>query len=164
MIQNFVNAENVSLAHLLYEQHLISSTQKESTDDNDIGGQSFVVTDPNPPVTFSDIYLLLTTLSKTPMHFDLVPAIPLFLLSYLVESYALLQYRYLPRILPPVPKSLVQLQPALFAVSNAHTIVDDSRARLAPEKGGLGYSAPVNTLDGMCMEVGAWNRNVAKGA
>lgn len=98
------------------------------------------------------------------MQFDLVPAIPLFVLAYLVESYALLQYRYFPRILPPVPKSLVQLQPALFAVSNAHTIADDSRARLAPEKGGLGYAAPVTTLDGMCMEVGAWNRNVAGGA
>ena len=98
------------------------------------------------------------------MHFDIVPAIPLFLLSYLVESYALLQYRYFPQILPSVPKSLVQLQPALFAVSNAHTIVDDSRARLAPEKGGLGYSPPVTSLDGMCMEVAAWNRNVVKEA
>lgn len=163
MIQNFVNAENVSIAHLLYEQRLVSPASKDSS--VDIGGQSFVVTDPNPPLAFGDLYLLLTTLSKTPTHFSLVSGMPLFLFSYLVEWYVLLQYRYLPWILPPVTnKNLLSLQPALFAVCNPHTIVDDSRARAKPEHGGLGYSAPVTSLDGFCREVEAWNRKAAKSA
>lgn len=160
VIQNFVNAQNVSIAHLLYEQRLATTNK---TNNIDIGGQSFVITDPNSPTTFSDVYLLLTTLSKTPTHFTIVPAIPLFLFSYLVEWYSLLQHRYL-SFLPPIRGSLVQLQPALFAVSNPHTIADDSRARLRTEQGGLGYRGVITTLDGMCKEVEEWNRSVMGGA
>ena len=98
------------------------------------------------------------------MNFTYVSAVPLFLMSYAVESYALIHYRYLSWLLPPLSWDLAQLQPALFSVSNVHTIADDSRARLKPEQGGLGYSAPVNTLDGMCKEVESWNRNVTKDA
>lgn len=163
MIQNFVCAENVSIAHLLYEQRLVSPASKDSN--VDIGGQSFVITDPNPPITFSDLYLLLSTLSKTPTHFTIVPGMPLFLFSYLIEWYILLQYRYLSSILPPVTdEGLLNLQPALFAVCNPHSFVDDSRAREKPENGGLGYSAPITTLDGFCREVEEWNRKKAKSA
>lgn len=98
------------------------------------------------------------------MNFTIVSAVPLFLFSYLVEFYAIIQYRYLSWLLPPLPWELAQLQPALFAVSDVHTIADDSRARLKPEQSGLGYSAHITTLDGMCKEVEAWNRNVTKGA
>ncbi|KAI9045797.1 putative 3-beta hydroxysteroid dehydrogenase/isomerase family protein [Aspergillus affinis] len=156
VIQSFVNAENVSIGHLLYEQRLIEHT-KHSDQLPDIGGQAFIVTDPNPAITFGDLYLLLTTLVKTPMSFPVVPAVPFFLISYMVEWYALLQHLYLPW-LPKVKRDLAQLQPGLFSISNVHVIADDSRARLSPEQGGLGYSAPITTLEGMCKEVDEWNR------
>jgi hypothetical protein len=160
-IHSFVNAENVSIAHLLYEQRLIEHSSSPTTLPN-IGGQAFAITDPNAPITFSDIYLLLTTLAKTPVKFPRAPVVPFILVSYLVEWYAVLQHRYLPWLLPRVKGDLAQLQPGLFAISNAHIIADDSRARKSPEQGGLGYSAPISTLEGVCKEVRAWNES--KGA
>lgn len=163
VIQNFVNAENVSIAHLLYEQRLISPaiSDKDKTSKVDIGGQSFVVTDPNPPITFGDMYLLLSTVTKTPTTFPAYPCILFFLISYLIEWYVFFSERCLSWLLPPLTnKDLLQLQPALFAVCNPHTIVDDSRAREKPGLGGLGFAAPITTMDGMCREVEAWNRRV----
>ncbi|PWY76280.1 NAD(P)-binding protein [Aspergillus heteromorphus CBS 117.55] len=160
IIQNFVNAENVSLAHLLYEQRLLEHAANPTSRPN-CGGQAFVVTDPNPAISFADFYLLLCTLSKTPVAFPPVPAIPFLLLSYLVEWYALLQRIYLPWLLPPVSGDLAQMQPALFAISTVHVVVDDGRARRAPEEGGLGYNPPISTLYGLCKELGDWNRRHA---
>lgn len=60
--------------------------------------------------------------------------------------------------LPKVSGDLAILQPALFSISDVNVIADDSRARLKPEQGGLGYSAPLTSLDGMCKEVEEWNR------
>lgn len=162
IIQNFVNAENVSIAHLLYEQRLIEQTPERPHLPN-IGGQSFIVTDPNPAISYSDIYLLLPTLAKTPVKFPTVNPAPLFAFSYFVELYAVVQHCFLPW-LPRVTGDLAQLQPALWAVSTVHTVADDSRARKSPEEGGLGYRAPITTLDGMCKEVYEWNRNLEKNA
>ncbi|KAL2824618.1 hypothetical protein BDW59DRAFT_162272 [Aspergillus cavernicola] len=159
-IQNFVNAENVSIAHLLYEQRLIEHTNNPSTLPN-IGGQAFVVTDPNPAITFGDIYLLLTTLATTPIRFPEVSPLPMLILSHLVEWYILLQHLYLPR-LPKATGEMAQLQPALFSISNPHIIIDDSRARKSPGEGGLGYAPPLTSLDGMCKEVENWNRLAAE--
>ncbi|KAJ5585126.1 uncharacterized protein N7459_004926 [Penicillium hispanicum] len=156
IIQSFVNAENVSIAHLLYEQRLLEQGQPHSSLPN-IGGQSFVVTDPNPAIAFADIYTLLVTLSKTPVAFPDVPPIPLFLLSYLVEAYVLIQYKYLPWLLPKLGSNLSQIQPSLFAIADVHCIAEDSRARKAPEHGGLGYNPPLTTLEGMCKQLLDWN-------
>ncbi|GFG24518.1 sterol-4-alpha-carboxylate 3-dehydrogenase, decarboxylating [Aspergillus udagawae] len=158
VIQSFVNAENVSIAHLLYEQRLLEHTASPAQFPN-IGGQAFTVTDPNPAIAFSDIYLLMTTLAKTPIRFPRVPPVPFLLLSYLLEWYALLQHIYLPRLLPKITGDLAPLQPALFAISDVHTFADDSRARMAPADGGLGYVAPITTLEGMCKQVLEWNRS-----
>ncbi|KAL4896528.1 hypothetical protein BDV59DRAFT_108314 [Aspergillus ambiguus] len=158
VIHSFVNAENVSLAHLLYEQRLIEHTNNPDDRPN-IGGQSFVVSDPNPAVSFSDVYLLLTTLSKTPVNFPRVPAIPFFLLSYLVEWYAVFQHSYCPW-LPRVVGDLAQMQPGLFFITNVHTFADDSRARKSPEQGGLGYAPSITTLAGMCKQLVDWNKHV----
>ncbi|RAQ43219.1 hypothetical protein AFGD_009629 [Aspergillus flavus] len=156
VIHSWVNAENVSIAHLLYEQRLLEHTNSPSTLPN-IGGQAFAVTDPNPPVIFDDIYLCLTTLAKTPAAFPHVPVMPFILMSYPIEWYAFLQQQYLPW-LPKITGELAKLQPGLFAIANAHVIGDDSRARLSPEKGGLGYNPPINTLEGLCRELKAWNK------
>ncbi|KAG2368641.1 hypothetical protein BDR07DRAFT_1390458 [Suillus spraguei] len=48
---------------------------------------------------------------------------------------------------------IVNLQPSLFALASVHLIFDDSRARLPPEKGGLGYHGPFTTLQGVCRTV-----------
>ncbi|KAL4780939.1 hypothetical protein BJX76DRAFT_28034 [Aspergillus varians] len=156
VIQNFVNAENVSIAHLLYEQRLIEHTKRPSTLPN-IGGEAFIVTDPNPAISFGDIYLLLTTLATTPIRFPYVPPVPMLLIAHVIECYVLLRHFYLPW-LPEVASDLNRLQPAVFSVSNPHLIVDDSRARKTPEQGGLGYAPPLTSLDGMCKELVHWNR------
>lgn len=156
ILQSFVNAENVSIAHLLYEQRLLDQSQPGSTLPN-IGGQSFVVTDPNPAISFDDVYTLLCTLSTTPVSFSDVPPVPLLLLSYLVEAYAFVQHKYLPWLLPKLGRDLSQMQPALFAISDVHCFAEDSRAKKAPEQGGLGYNPPITTLEGMCKELLNWN-------
>ncbi|KAJ5122636.1 hypothetical protein N7448_003771 [Penicillium atrosanguineum] len=156
IIQSFVNAENVSIAHLLYEQRLLEQSHPGSTLPN-IGGQAFVVTDPNPAIAFSDIYTLLTTLSKTPVEFPTLQPGLLLVFSYLVEFYCVVQHKYLPWLLPKLIGDLAQMQPSLFAISDIFCFADDSRARKTPEQGGLGYSPPINTLDGMCKQLVDWN-------
>ena len=146
----------MSIAHLLYEQRLLEQSQPNSTLPN-IGGQAFVVTDPNPAISFGDIYMLLGTLSKTPISFPDVPPIPLFLLSYLIEAYVFVQYKYLHWLLPKISGNLAQIQPSLFAISDVHCIANDSRAKRSPEQGGLGYNPPITTLEGMCKELLNWN-------
>ncbi|GAQ44427.1 hypothetical protein AtubIFM54640_011144 [Aspergillus tubingensis] len=155
-MQNFVNAENVSIAHLLYEQRLIEHTNSPTTLPN-IGGQSFLVTDPNPAPTYGDVYLLLHTLSKTPANFPRVPPVPFLILSYLIEWYSFLQVVYFPW-LPRITGDIAKMQPALFSITNVHYIADDSRARKSPEQGGLGYAPPITTMYGMCKHLEVWNR------
>ncbi|KAJ5948593.1 hypothetical protein N7454_001900 [Penicillium verhagenii] len=163
IIQSFVNAENVSIAHLLYEQRLIEQSTPGSTLPN-IGGQAFVVTDPNPAISFGDLYTLLSTLAKTPIAFPIVQPIYLFILAHFIELYCFVQHKYLSWLLPKVTGDLAQVQPSLFAISDVCIVADDARARKSPEAGGLGYNPPINTLDGMCKEVLHWNKNaIAKG-
>lgn len=157
VMQSFVNAENVSIAHLLYERCLLEQSKPGSELPN-TGGQAFVVTDPNPAIAFSDIYTLLGTLSTTPVSFPSVQPAPLMVFSYFVELYAVIQHKYLWWLLPRLTGDLAQMQPALFAISDVFCFADDSRAKMAPEMGGLGYQPPSTTLQGMCKEVAEWNR------
>ncbi|CAI7652019.1 unnamed protein product [Penicillium bialowiezense] len=154
VIQSFVHAENVSLAHLLYEQRLIQQSEPGCTLPN-TGGQSFIVSDPNPAIAFGDLYKVLMTLSTTPVEFPELQPAPFLLLSYFVEVYAILRFNF--GILPRLPPDLEQLQPALFGILNVHIFADDSRAKLAPEKGGLGYNPPLTTLEGLCRRLVDWN-------
>ncbi|KAJ5679084.1 hypothetical protein N7462_007328 [Penicillium macrosclerotiorum] len=156
IIQSFVNAENVSIAHLLYEQRLLEQSQPNSTLPN-TGGQAFVVTDPNPAISFDDVYTLLTTLATTPIAFPAVQPVPLLLLAYAVEFYVYVQHVYLPWLLPALTGDILQIQPSLFAILDVFCIADDSRARRSPAEGGLGYKAPLTTLDAMCKELVDWN-------
>ncbi|KAJ5184726.1 3-beta hydroxysteroid dehydrogenase/isomerase [Penicillium cf. griseofulvum] len=160
ILQSFVHAENVSIAHLLYEQRLIQQSEPGSQLPN-TGGQAFIVSDPNPAIAFDDLYTLLTMLSKTPVSFPDVPAVPLLAMAYLVEMYAFLQYRYF-SWLPRLSGDIAQLQPSVFSIVNVHVFADDSRAKLAPEMGGLGYNPPLNTLDGLCRRLVDWNTKEGK--
>lgn len=186
MVHSWANAENVSIAHLCYEQRLAdlqSPLRSPSSTLPDIGGSAYAVTDPNPPIAFRDIYLLLSTLSKTPAEFPVYPPIIFFILSYCVEWYCLLQHRYLSfkqsagesgsyshtsafwlcglfgfLFSSKVPADLAILHPGLFNLCSVHCIADDSRARKKPEDRGLGYSPPLTTLDGLCKQLVDWNR------
>lgn len=157
IIQSFVNAENVSIAHLLYEKTLLDQSRPDSSLP-DTGGQAFVVTDPNPAISFSDVYTLLTTLSKTPVSFPVIQPVLLLLFSYLVEMYVVIQHKYLYWLLPRMKGDLAQTQPSLFAISDVFCFADDARARRKPEDGGLGYDPPITTLEGMCKQLVDWNR------
>jgi nucleoside-diphosphate-sugar epimerase len=161
ILQSFVHAENVSIAHLLYEQRLIQQSEPGSQLPN-TGGQAFIVSDPNPAIAFGDLYTLLATLSKTPVLFPDVPPAPLLAMAYLVELYAFLQYKYL-SWLPRLSGDIAQLQPSVFSIINVHVFADDSRAKLAPEMGGLGYNPPLTTLDGLCRRLVDWNTKEGKG-
>ncbi|CAG8134601.1 unnamed protein product [Penicillium olsonii] len=155
IIQSFVHAENVSLAHLLYEQRLIQQSEPGSSLPN-TGGQSFIVSDPNPAISFGDLYKVLTTLSTTPVEFPELQPAPFLLFSYVVEAYYYLRCKI--GVLPRLSHDLEQLQPSLFGILNVHVFADDSRARLAPEDGGLGYNPPLTTLEGLCRRLVDWNQ------
>ncbi|KAJ5846909.1 hypothetical protein N7534_010578 [Penicillium rubens] len=156
ILQSFVHAENVSIAHLLYEQRLIQQSEPGSKLPN-TGGQAFTVTDPNPAIAFEDLYTLLTTLSRTPLAFPEVQPLPLLVMAYFIELYTFLQYKYLSWFLPRLSGDIAQLQPSIFSIINVHVFADDSRARLAPEMGGLGYNPPLSTLEGLCRRLVDWN-------
>ncbi|CAA7267679.1 unnamed protein product [Cyclocybe aegerita] len=84
----------------------------------------------------------------------------MFLLAHAIEFYYKLQSR-LPWLLPPIKGEIVNVQPALFDVAIVHIKIDDPRARLPPEEGGLGYRAPWTTLDGSLFASMSFNSNVS---
>jgi hypothetical protein len=77
------------------------------------------------------------------------------LVAHILEFYYLIRHYFLsfsPLIaswVPSIGSDLINLQPSLFALVMVHLIFDDSRARLAPEKGGLGYRGAWTTLEGL---------------
>ena len=90
---HFIDAENVSIAHLAYENTLLKQLNRPA--DNaiaDLGGRTYLITDPNPPITYGYLYKLLAELahpSKAP-KFPTVPIGIMYLLSNLVECYELI--------------------------------------------------------------------------
>lgn len=86
--------------------------------------------------------------------FPKIPSMPMLLLCYVVETYTLLQHRYL-RFLPQITGDLAVLQPATLFMSNIHLAYDDSRAWNE-----IGYKAPITTLEGMCHQLVYWNEKV----
>ncbi|OJD36784.1 3-beta hydroxysteroid dehydrogenase isomerase [Diplodia corticola] len=186
IVNPFVYTENVSLAHLLLERHLISPARRRTPTPTpapstitgqpiqqqqqqqpaaaaavvDLGGRAFTVTDPNPPIRYADMATLLHALSATPVRFVAVPPAPMLVVAHAVEFYSLLRHRYrLAAILPPLAGDLALLQPALFAICCVHLAYDDGEARKSPEDGGLGYRAPWTSMEAMCAQVLAWNED-----
>ncbi|KAJ7152589.1 3-beta hydroxysteroid dehydrogenase/isomerase family-domain-containing protein [Mycena crocata] len=152
VVQNFTYVENAALAHLLYEQRLVELSSGGKCPD--IGGQAFVVADPGPPQTYGDVYVTLSTLDGETTFPFLSPTLMLFI-AHAIEWYylgrsALVRAGYrLADKLPALTSDIVNLQPSLFNLVNVHLIFDDSRARLPPEKGGLGYKGAWTTLEGL---------------
>jgi hypothetical protein len=143
IVTNFVNAQNVSISHLAYENTLLNDPNSA------LGGRAYCCTDPNPPIVYGDLYKALSTLAH-PMHpvkFPNIPGSLLLLLAYCLESYSLLRHRYL-RFLPPITGDLAIVQPAVFQMASIHLVYDDSLAQKE-----IGYKAPITTLEGLCHQV-----------
>ncbi|KAJ7598597.1 NAD-P-binding protein [Mycena floridula] len=150
---SYIYVENCALGHLCYEQRLIDLSKGSSNPD--IGGQGFLITDPNPAPLGSEVHDTLTKFSDNQLKFRFISPTLLMILGYIVEAYCLARYyigasrfAFLKLLMPPPPGDLINLQPATFQTC-FHIFTDDSRARLSPEQGGLGYKAPYTTLAGL---------------
>lgn len=160
ILQSYVYVENCALSHLCYEQRLLELQRGEANPD--IGGQAFTVTDAGPPCIFADAQLALATLDSE-YKFPNCSFTLMLLLAHIIEalyvSKALLSTstsifsRAIARMIPTISGDLINLQPSMFALVAVHTIFDDTRARLSPSKGGLGYNGPYSTLQGICKTV-----------
>ncbi|KAF8491903.1 NAD-P-binding protein [Russula emetica] len=164
ILQNFIYVENASLAHLCYEQRLIEFEKARGSpniDPNpDVGGQAFGIVDAGPPLTYGDVYTVLTTLTDGQTVFPRLSATAMLLLSHIFEGLHLLRFlpalstspflRRLSQFVPALSADLINLQPSLFSLTTVHLVWDDSRARKSPEKGGLGYEPQWTTLTALC--------------
>ena len=158
ILQNFIYVENASLAHFCYEQRLIDKAR--GSPNPDVGGQAFGIVDAGPPLTYGDLYTVLTTLTDGQTVFPRLSATAMLLLSHIFEALHLLRFlpalssspflRRLSQFVPALSADLINLQPSLFSLTTVHLIWDDSRARKSPEKGGLGYEPQWTTLTALC--------------
>jgi hypothetical protein len=136
--------DNAALAHLLFEEALLSSSDK-------VGGRSFTVTDPNAALEFSDIYLALSTL--TPFQTVMVPGVLMLILAHILEIYSLslVYITFLGKLLPKLEHPLVHLQPAMLQVANSHQFANNDEIEKE-----LGYKGIYTSLEGICTEVRTW--------
>lgn len=162
ILNSFIYVENCALAHLCYEQRLIEL--EKGVGNPDIAGEAFNVTDAGPPCTFGDNYVALSTLDDK-CKFPRYSMTFMLLIAHIVEaiyttrilllSSNLSICRVLGRMIPAITGDLANLQPSMFALTSIHLVFDDSRARLPPSEGGLGYRGPYTTLQGVCKTVDA---------
>jgi len=166
IMQSLLYVENCSIAHLLYEQRLLEFMQGKS--DVDIGGQAFCITDPGPPPINGDVYNTLEILTNGETHFPPLSPTLMLLVSHFIEIYYLTRYFLLLRLpligswIPPLSGDLLSLQPSVFRLTTVHIMFDDSRARLPPEKGGLGYKGICTTLEGVHLTVDDFKKSAGK--
>ena len=179
---NFCSVENAVLAHLLYERRLLDLVEQDkmlrhdSPLDNparprlpDIGGQSFIVSDPGRIGTFGDNYAILQQVTGGECHFINISPTLMFILAHIHQLYNINQYRLISflqqtswlawlvplvsTIFPTVTGDGINLQPSLFYLTSAQLFFDDSRARKSPEQGGLGYEGLYSTPEGVLRTV-----------
>ncbi|KAK4451537.1 hypothetical protein QBC34DRAFT_57388 [Podospora aff. communis PSN243] len=155
IVQSFVHGINAAIAHLDFEAILTSPRSSRLPQ----AGRPFVVTDPNPPITYSDLYFLIKTLAVTPFRTIPLPLVPMILLSYVIEGYSLLRLKWpiLFRVLPPISGDIKHLKPALFTICT-HLVASNDTASRPVKLGGLGFTGVLTTLEGMTQEVVEWNR------
>ncbi|KAH8830020.1 NAD-P-binding protein [Flagelloscypha sp. PMI_526] len=161
ILDSFIYVENCALTHLLYERRLIDiATLPPSPLRPDIGGQAFVVSDPGPPPTNSDVYTILEVLSNGQTRFPAFSPTIFLMMAYIIEAFYLARtflldspVPWLANFVPHVRGDFVNLQPSLWNLVMSHTIFDDSKARLPVEKGGLGYKGGWTTLQGVLRTV-----------
>ena len=131
-----------------------------------------MVTDPNPAITFSDIYTLIQTLKPTHVEIINLPPVVMLLISYCIEFYclSLVRFPWLTVMFKEFKDytgykgheaSLFNLQPPLFSICT-HLIANDAKVRKPLEEGGLGYKGIWTSLEGMCHEMKMWNDKYGK--
>ncbi|KAM7195908.1 hypothetical protein V8F20_007273 [Naviculisporaceae sp. PSN 640] len=154
IIQSFVHGINVALAHL-YLEAVLSSTKALPSQ----SGRPFIVTDPNPPITYGDLLTAVSTLATT--HFRVIPLPPvlILLLSHVIEWYIHLPLKYpiLRKILPPITGDAKFLQPAIMDICT-HLVASNEKISRPVEEGGLGFKGVITTLEGMVQEIVEWNQ------
>ncbi|KAJ8457102.1 hypothetical protein ONZ45_g18452 [Pleurotus djamor] len=170
ILQSFNYVENCSLAHLCYERQLVDLIN--GTENPDIGGQFFHIADPGPPATYGDVYSTLSLLTYGETYFPTLSPTFMLLFAHLIEAYYVTQsllslsntpiLRYLGNTLPPINGDLINLQPSLWALTQVHLIFDDSRARLPPKDGGLGYRGAWTTVEALYKTVEQFKHGVSK--
>jgi hypothetical protein len=131
------------------------------------------VTDAGPPVSYGDVYTAVTTLTHGDTRFIHLSSTAMLLLSYIVEAVYLARelnisspsvlLRGLARLLPRIRGDILMLQPSLWGLAMCHILFDDSRARLPASKGGLGYSSPITSIQGICFFVEQYRRIESQG-
>ena len=156
IVQSFVHAVNVGLAHLDLEAILATSPAAAHLPQ---AGRPYVITDPNPPITYGDLYTLIGALAATPFRTVILPPVAVLLLAYAVEAYTLarLRWRVARALLPPLQGDVKHLKPAIFSICT-HLVASDEPAAAPVAAGGLGYTGAITTLQGMAQEVAEWNR------
>ncbi|GAB1311465.1 hypothetical protein MFIFM68171_01675 [Madurella fahalii] len=156
IVQSFVHGSNVAVAHLDFEAVLASRESASSPQ----AGRPFVITDPNPPISYRDLYSLIETLAVTPFRISPLQPIVMVLLSYPIEWYTLLRVRYpfLQKVLPELTGEVKHLKPGIFSICT-HLVASNEVASQSAAAGGLGYRGVVTTLEGMTQEVIEWNRD-----
>ncbi|KAF4972338.1 hypothetical protein FSARC_1060 [Fusarium sarcochroum] len=152
IVQNFAHGANVAIAHLHHEAVLAGDYCPQA-------GKPFVVTDPGPPITYGDLYTAIEVLSIRPFRTITLPPIVVLIVSIIIEWYILLPYRfpYIKQFIPEVKGDVKKLQPGLFSICT-HLIASDGEARKPITDGGLGYKGVLTTMQGVVMEIMAWNQ------
>lgn len=150
-----MHSANVAIAHLQFEA-ILAPPGAESRPQ---AGRPFTVTDPNPPITYGDLYNSLTLLSATGFRTIRIPPIILLLASYPIEWYSLLLARFslARKFLPALRGDIQHLKPPLFSIAT-HLVATNADASRPVHQGGLGYNGVVTTLDGMVNQIVEWNR------
>jgi hypothetical protein len=166
LISSHSYVENCALAHLLYEQRLIAlSTASPPKSLPDISGQAFNICDPGPSPTNGDIFTTLTTLTSGECHFPLLSPTFMLLFAHIIEFYYTLPSFFFTALrLPRIKGNITNVQPSLYDLTQLHLIFDDSRARLSPEEGGLGYRGAWTTLEGTHKTVEEHYKNLDEGS
>ncbi|THU93314.1 NAD-binding protein [Dendrothele bispora CBS 962.96] len=167
MVQNFIYVENCAQAHLCYEQRLVELSQGSSNPD--IGGQAFTITDPGQAPMWNDMYAAIRHFTDGGFKATSVSPTVVLFIAYSMEVYYLTRHflcssklpllPHIGKMLPALKGDLLNLQPPTLGLSLMHIIVDDSRARLPPEKGGLGFNGMYTTLEGVYRCCDEFKRN-----
>jgi hypothetical protein len=156
IVQSLVHGANVAVTHLQQEAILLSKTNVKKILQ---AGRPFVVTDPNPPIAYQDLYLAVHTLNIYPFRAQIVPPVLILGIAHLIEWYNLLPY-WMPSIghrRPQIGGNTRQLQPALFSICT-HLIASNAEVGKSIAVGGLGYEGVITTLQGIVLEIIEWNR------
>lgn len=156
IVQSFAHGINVAIAHLDFEA-ILDCPESAATSQ---AGRPFVITDPNPPISYRDLYFLVQTLATTPFRTLPLQPIVMVLLSYPIEWYclALARHPFLRRVLPELAGEAKHLKPAIFSICT-HLVGSNAVASQPVSSGGLGYTGVLTTLEGMTQEVVEWNRD-----